>query len=256
MAIQRFAWNKLRSHISNLLISYKYFIDADEERLPEDIRVTKIIPNGHKIILMVNNYSHEGWITELNLRIIDFENEINANLDSINKRESIVEYFTEIHEFMRLLDHKLKYNLDDQTWEFEFVDFTEIFKKNNLDSFFKASLQMLYHIYIERINNISQILGKNDFYKALHNRLTLSATGNKKIIWNKQINQLVDFYLNLLKAGIIETDRANLRDFIINNFTHKGNPISEKTITTYFDPNKEFEDLPKNHKKINPKDFI
>ena len=119
----------------------------------------------------------------------------------------------------------------------------------NIISDFKRKLLEKNFEFQDRLISIPE-------YKNIHRKSQLSLSGNKKIDWKKQSNQLVDFYIKQLEGELIETDVENLKLFLLNNFTHNGQPLNKNSLNTYFDPNKKFEKLPKKHKQINPMDFL
>lgn len=114
----------------------------------------------------------------------------------------------------------------------------------------------LKRMVLEKIFELQELLMKIPEYKTIYKKGHTSPSGNEKIVWKKQVNQLVDFYLRQLEQGYIETEPENLKLFLINNFTWKGKSLVESSMDTYFDPNKKFEKLPKDKKQMNPKDLL
>jgi hypothetical protein len=187
-----------------------------ESKLFEEIAINREIENKSNF----ENYLYE-IIETVRISLMTF----NQDKESNNLNCTILKYSDKLNDF------KLNKN---------YIDEIESFKRKLLDE----------------IYNLQNNLIKIPEYKSIYAKSQKSSSGNKKIIWKKQLNQLVDFYLRQIDAGYIETDRENLKDFIINNFIYKGEILSENTINTYLDPNKKNEKLPKGNKKIVPEDFL
>lgn len=136
------------------------------------------------------------------------------------------------------------------------LKYSDLLNDFNLNEIYLDNIEIFKRTLYDKMIDFQTRLIIIPEYKDIHPKSQKSLTGNIKIEWKKQINQLVDFYLSQLEEDFIETDTDNLKNFLLNNFTWKGKPLSENTIATYFDPNKKFEKLPKGNKKINPSDYL
>jgi hypothetical protein len=269
MEVQIFEWTKLKSELSNIIISYDYqYLDLDgylHAQITDIVLETKKVPSGYLWILSIcdekgtkpyNNYELKSWFSKIDNCIKKFQDEIDINLKLGLNEDLLLPYFNEIYSFLNDFSKKLFYNSKKQIWEFPSVKFIDEFEKHELFDSFKNGIQEFFMTLNNRLVTLALFLEVIELYQKGKNISKKSTSGNNKIEWKKQVNQLVDFYLNLLNHGLIETDRSNLGLFLINNFTYKGDSLSENTINTYIDPNKEFDKLPKGNKKINPEDFL
>lgn len=98
-------------------------------------------------------------------------------------------------------------------------------------------------------------------YKAIQIKGQKSPSGNQKIDWKEQVNQLVDLHIWMAEQGHIDLDLNKASDkeilvtFLLNNYTWKGKPLSESSMKTIIDPNRAFDKRPKEKKQIRPKTY-
>jgi hypothetical protein len=136
------------------------------------------------------------------------------------------------------------------------MKFSEELQEFNLNEFYLNKIKIFKRTLYEKMVNLQSRLIKIPEYKHIKYKNQKHYLGNTKIEWNKQLNQLVDFYLNQLEHGLIDTEKENLKKFLINNFTFKRMSLSESSVATYLDPNKKTDKLPKENKKLKPSDFL
>lgn len=205
--------------------------------------------------IIFNKYSYNEFFKNLEVFKSKLFEEIDFNREVENK-SNFENYLYEIIETISTCLNNFNQDKDSNNFNCTILKHSNQLKDFKLDKTYLDEIEKFKRTLLDEIYSLQNRLIQIPEYKNIHTKSQKSLTGNKKIIWKKQLNQLVDFYLSQIEMGYIETDRDNLRDFIINNFTHKGETISENTINTYLDPNKEHEKLPKGNKKIDPSDFL
>jgi hypothetical protein len=202
-----------------------------------------------------NEYLEDGFFKSFEMLQNKLFEEINFNKEMEDK-PGFENYLIDIKYAVDFILGHFANDKNTNKLSWENMKFSEQLKDFNLNVFYLDRIEIFKRTLYDKIIDLQSRLIKIHEYKNIHFRNQKSLSGNKKIEWKKQLNQLVDFYLNQIEQGFIETDSTNVKDFLINNFTWKGKPLSESTIATYIDPNKELEKLPKEHKKINPSDFL
>jgi hypothetical protein len=207
-------------------------------------------------MIFINGLSGQtGFSTRIDGLISLVLSEIDKNEQSYWEQTEKEDYFMTILDFINDFNANCHYDPSTNSYYYEKINIVDQLKSPNLDDYFSSQFDGIHRIVFEKVFDLNIKLKKNKDFLELSHKKRKSNSGNNKIEWKLPLNQLVSFYFKQLN-NTIETDRDNLKSFLLNNFTFKGKNLSENTLNTYFDPNREFEKLPKDGKGPNPTDFL
>jgi hypothetical protein len=257
MVIQKQAWERLKRFIIKLEVNHIYHLNGEISiDVPEEVLKTHK-PNLYDTWdLYINNGTVDNSLRQLDNYIHEFEEEVNTNLALELHKSLINSYFNDVINTLRNIFNRLKHDETTGSWDYDGLNINKDFQDYDLFKHFRNPQHTFLPSFNEKLVGLELFLISKEEYKKCRQRVTESLLGNTKIEWKKQVNQLVDFYLKQIEKGLIETDRKNLKAFLINNFNWNGTSLSESTIDTLLDQNKANEKLPKPHKAIDPKDFL
>jgi hypothetical protein len=253
MHIQNIEFSRLKSFLSRIEISDQLICIGDNEDYDEVLRTKKHNEDSLWIVTF-NRESSVSFFNSLEKHHDKFFKEISINILIKDNKIMLHNYLKEAYEFFTEITNEIYYDITLKKWICGFAHLNDKFMLNKLDGYFNHQIQNFFEDLNTKINTMVIHLNEIEEYNECVKNIETSSHGNSKIIWTKNSNQLVYFFLKMIEKGIIDTSHENLKKFIFNNFLDKNRiELNEYTLDTYFKPS-----AGKHPKRgqVDPGDFI
>jgi hypothetical protein len=244
---------EIKLFLKEIIISH-FALNVDD-RFQSDAQIVKEGKYSSLLHVSFNEYPADYYFKIFDDLQNNLLGEINYNRD-IGDKLKFENYLFDIKEVIDLQLSNIENDKTTNKLNIKNLIFSDKLKDFKLDKIYLDDIERFKKTFYDKMISFQGRLIKIPEYKEIHLKNQKSLAGNNKIEWKGKLNRLVAFYLKQIDDGLVETDRENLRPFLINNFTWKGKSLSENSIKTYLDPNKELEDLPKGYEKLSLKDFL